>query len=115
MAAEDVGFSSNRGSSDLNKFQLQAFCSLGWAEHAVECIELPMAVDIAPIQSIVAQMAGNKFVRDLIVSVYCRPIHRNIRVTRINDLVRVITFDAAVMASGLLTCLVGCRVEAKPV
>ena len=70
MAAEDVGFSSNRGLSDPNEFQLQAFCSLGWAEHAVE---LPMAVDIAPIQSIVAQMAGNKFVWDLIVSVYYRP------------------------------------------
>jgi len=73
MAAEDVGFSSNCGLSDPDEFQLQAFCSLGWAEHAVECIKLRMAVDIAPIQSIVAQMAGNKFVWDLIVSVYYRP------------------------------------------
>jgi hypothetical protein len=37
-------------------------------------------------------------------------IHRNIRVTRINDLVRVVTLHATVMASGSLTYLVGCGI-----
>jgi hypothetical protein len=37
-------------------------------------------------------------------------IHRNIRVTRINDLIRVVTLNAAVMTSGSLTYLVGCGV-----
>jgi len=30
-------------------------------------------------------------------------IHRNIRITRVNDLIRVVTLYAAVMASGSLT------------
>jgi hypothetical protein len=38
------------------------------------------------------------------------PIHRNIRVTRVNDLIRVVAFDATVMASGSLTYLVGCGI-----
>jgi hypothetical protein len=38
------------------------------------------------------------------------PIHRNIRITRINDLIRVVTLDATVMASGSLSYLVGCGV-----
>ena len=37
-------------------------------------------------------------------------IHRDIRITRVNDLIRVVTFHAAVMASGPLTYLVGCGV-----
>ena len=36
-------------------------------------------------------------------------IPRNIRVTRINDLKRVVSRHAAVMASGYLTYLMGCR------
>ena len=38
------------------------------------------------------------------------PIHRNIRVTRVIDLIRVIALHAAVMTSGSLTHLVGCGV-----
>ena len=38
------------------------------------------------------------------------PIHSNTRVTRINDLIRVVTLDATVMASGSLSYLVGCGV-----
>ena len=38
-------------------------------------------------------------------------IHRNIRVTRVNDLIRVVTLHAAVMASGSLTYLMGCGVN----
>jgi hypothetical protein len=41
------------------------------------------------------------------------PIHRNIRVTRVNDLKRVIPLHAAVMASGSLTYLVGCGAEGR--
>ena len=36
------------------------------------------------------------------------PIHRYTRVTRVNDLIRVVTLHATVMASGSLTYLVGC-------
>jgi hypothetical protein len=36
------------------------------------------------------------------------PIHRNVRVTRVNDLVSVVTLHATVMASGSLTYLVSC-------
>ena len=35
------------------------------------------------------------------------PIYRIIRITRENDLIRVITLNAAVMASGSLTYLMG--------
>ena len=38
------------------------------------------------------------------------PIYRIIKVTRANDLIRVVTLHAAVMASGLLTYLVGCSI-----
>ena len=38
------------------------------------------------------------------------PIHRNIRVTRVNDLIRVVTLHAAVVTSGSLTYLVGCGI-----
>ena len=38
-------------------------------------------------------------------------IHRNIRVTRVNDLIRVVTLHATVMASGSLTYLMGCGVN----
>jgi hypothetical protein len=38
-------------------------------------------------------------------------IHRNIRVTRVNNLIRVITLNAAVMASGSLAYLMGCGME----
>ena len=38
------------------------------------------------------------------------PIHRNIRITRVNDLIRVVTLHAAVMASCSLTYLVGCSI-----
>jgi hypothetical protein len=31
------------------------------------------------------------------------PIHRNIRITRVNDLIRVVLLHATVMASGSLT------------
>jgi hypothetical protein len=37
-------------------------------------------------------------------------IHRNIRITRVNDLIRVVTLYAAVAASGSLTHLMGCGV-----
>ena len=33
-----------------------------------------------------------------------------IRVTRVNDLIRVVTLHATVMASGSLTYLMGCRI-----
>jgi len=42
------------------------------------------------------------------------PIHRNVRVTRVNDLIRVITLHATVMASSSLTYLMGCGVEGRP-
>ena len=35
------------------------------------------------------------------------PINRNIRIIRVNDLIRVVTLHATVMASGSLTYLVG--------
>ena len=38
------------------------------------------------------------------------PIHRHTRVARVNDLIRVVTLHATVMASGSLTYLVGCGV-----
>ena len=38
------------------------------------------------------------------------PIYRIIKVTRVDDLVRVVTLHATVMASGSLTYLVGCGV-----
>ena len=38
------------------------------------------------------------------------PIHRHVRVTRVNDLIRVVTLHAAVVAFGSLTYLVGCGV-----
>jgi hypothetical protein len=41
------------------------------------------------------------------------PIHRNVRVTRVNDLIRVVTLHAAVIASGLLTYLMGCGVASN--
>jgi len=41
---------------------------------------------------------------------YNVPTKGHIRVTRVNDLIRVVTLDAAVMASGSLTYLVGCGV-----
>ena len=41
------------------------------------------------------------------------PIHSNIRVTRVNDLIRVVTLHATVMASGPLTYLVGCGVASN--
>ena len=41
------------------------------------------------------------------------PIHRNVRVTRVDDLIRVVTYHAAFMASGSLTHLVGCGVASK--
>ena len=41
------------------------------------------------------------------------PIHRNIRVTRVNDLIRVVTLHAAVMASGSLTYLMGCGIASN--
>ena len=37
-------------------------------------------------------------------------IHRNVRVTRVNDLIRVVTLHAAVVASGSLTHLMCCGV-----
>jgi len=41
------------------------------------------------------------------------PIHRNIRVTRVNDLIRVVTLHATVAASGPLTYLMGCGVASN--
>ena len=38
------------------------------------------------------------------------PVHRNIRVTRVNNLIRVVTLHATVMTSGSLTYLVGCGI-----
>ena len=35
------------------------------------------------------------------------PIHRHTRVARVNDLIRVVTLHAAIMASGSLTYLMG--------
>ena len=40
-------------------------------------------------------------------------IHRNIRVTRVNDLIRVVTCNAAVVTSGSLTYLMGCGAEGR--
>ena len=41
-------------------------------------------------------------------------IHRNIRITRVNDLIRVITLlQATVMASGSLAYLMGCGDEGR--
>ena len=39
------------------------------------------------------------------------PIHRYTRVTRVNDLIRVVTLHAAVVTSCSLTYLVGCGVS----
>jgi len=36
------------------------------------------------------------------------PIHSNIRVTRVNDLIRVVTLHATLLASGSLSYLMGC-------
>ena len=41
------------------------------------------------------------------------PIYRIIKVTRVNDLIRVVTLYAAVMASGSLTYLVGCGIASN--
>ena len=38
------------------------------------------------------------------------PIHRDISITRVNDLIRVVTLDRTVAASGSLTYLVGCGI-----
>ena len=35
-------------------------------------------------------------------------IHRNARITSVNDLIHIVTLDATIMASGSLTFLVGC-------
>ena len=40
-------------------------------------------------------------------------IHRNIRITRVNDLIRVVTLYATVVASGSLTYLMGCSVASN--
>jgi len=40
-------------------------------------------------------------------------IHRNVRVTRVNDLIRVVTLHTTVMTSGSLTHLVGCGVASR--
>ena len=40
-------------------------------------------------------------------------IRRNIRVARANDLIRVVTLHATVIASGSLTYLMGCGVASK--
>ena len=37
-------------------------------------------------------------------------IHRNIRVTRVDDLIRVVTLHATLLASGSLAYLMGCSV-----
>ena len=37
-------------------------------------------------------------------------IHRNVRATRVNDIIRVVTRGTAVMASGFLTHLMGCSI-----
>ena len=42
--------------------------------------------------------------------VFRSPVHRNIRVTRIDDLIRVVTLHATVMTSGSLTYLIGCGI-----
>ena len=41
------------------------------------------------------------------------PIHRNIRVTRVNDLIPVVTLHATVMTSSSLTYLVGCGIASN--
>ena len=41
------------------------------------------------------------------------PVHRNIRVTRINYLIRVVTLHAAVVTSGSLTYLMGCGIASN--
>ena len=41
------------------------------------------------------------------------PIHRNIRIARVNDLYVLLHLTATVMASGLLTYLVGCGVASN--
>ena len=41
------------------------------------------------------------------------PIYRIIKVTRVNDLIRVVTLYAAVMASGSLTYLMGCGIASN--
>ena len=43
------------------------------------------------------------------------PIHRNIRITGVNDLIRVVTFHAAVVTSGSLAYLVGCGIASVTV
>ena len=45
--------------------------------------------------------------------VFRSPVHRNLRVTRVNDLIRVVTPHATVMASGSLSYLVGFGVEGR--
>ena len=40
-------------------------------------------------------------------------IHRKIRITRVNDLIRVVTLHATVMASGSLTYLMGCGIASN--
>jgi len=40
-------------------------------------------------------------------------IHRNVRVNRVNDLIRVVTLYATVKASGSLTYLVDCGIKFK--
>ena len=42
------------------------------------------------------------------------PIHRNTRVTRVDDLIRVVTLHTTVMTPGPLTHLMGCVIEGKP-
>ena len=42
--------------------------------------------------------------------IYASNIHRNIKATRVNDLIRVVTLHAAVMTSGSLAYLMGCGV-----
>ena len=42
------------------------------------------------------------------------PIHRYTRVTRVNDLIRVVTLHATVMASGSLPYLMGCGGNRTP-
>jgi len=41
------------------------------------------------------------------------PIYRIIKVTRVNDLIRVVTLHATIMASSSLTYLVGCGIASN--
>ena len=45
--------------------------------------------------------------------VFRSPVHRNLRVTRINYLIRVVTLHAAVVTSGSLTYLMGCGIASN--